>query len=78
MKTTLNLDDELLRSAKRHAAERGTTLTAVLEDALRRLLTATEPPRYTFRFPVERGGRALVDVSSNAALYELLDIAEQP
>jgi hypothetical protein len=35
MKTTVDIDDRLLRRAKALAAERGTTLRAVLEDALR-------------------------------------------
>ncbi|MDQ3710158.1 MAG: type II toxin-antitoxin system VapB family antitoxin [Actinomycetota bacterium] len=44
MKTTLNLDDELLRRAKRRAAARGTTLTALVEEGLRAALV--EPPRW--------------------------------
>jgi len=43
MKTTLNLDDELLGRAKRRAAARGTTLTALVEEGLRAALV--EPPR---------------------------------
>ncbi len=38
MKTTVEIDDELLRRAKIRAAEQGSTLRSVLEDALRRLL----------------------------------------
>jgi Bacterial antitoxin of type II TA system, VapB len=36
MKTTLELDDSLLREAKGVAAQRGTTLKAIIEHALRR------------------------------------------
>jgi len=58
MKTTLNLDEELLRQAKQHAAERGTTLTAVVEDALRaRLHTAPARRRFRLAFPVVAGHR---------------------
>lgn len=38
MKTTLELDDALLREAKGVAAQRGTTLKAIIEHALRREL----------------------------------------
>ncbi|HVL59735.1 MAG TPA: type II toxin-antitoxin system VapB family antitoxin [Burkholderiaceae bacterium] len=40
MKTTLEIDDDLLRRAKQAALERGTTLRAVVEEALSRALRA--------------------------------------
>jgi hypothetical protein len=42
MKTTIEISDPLLQRAKRLAAKRGTTLKAVIEDALRRELAAAE------------------------------------
>ena len=42
MKTTLDIHDELLARAKRHARTTGRPLRAVVEDGLRRLLA--EPP----------------------------------
>ena len=42
MKTTIEISDPLLRRAKKLAAKRGTTLKAVIEDALRRELAAAE------------------------------------
>lgn len=42
MRTTLNLDDTLVRAAKRHAAEGGRTLTSVVEQGLRAVLE--QPP----------------------------------
>jgi hypothetical protein len=75
MKTTLNLDEELLREAKKRAAERGTTLRQVVEDALRDALAepdAHEP--YAFDFPVvDGGGPPLVDVADRDALYERME-----
>jgi len=75
MKTTLNLDEHLIREAKKRAAERGTTLTHLVEEALRDALT--EPPpdgTYTFRFPVvDGGGPPLVDVADRDALYDLME-----
>jgi hypothetical protein len=35
MRTTVRLPDELMRVAKRFAADRGTTLTAVMSESLR-------------------------------------------
>ncbi|OGQ26087.1 MAG: hypothetical protein A2138_17510 [Deltaproteobacteria bacterium RBG_16_71_12] len=45
MKTTVEMSDVLLRRAKKLAARRGTTLRAVIEDALRAALEAEEGPR---------------------------------
>ena len=42
MKTTLNIQDELLIRAKQHAQRTGRTLRAVVEDGLRRVLSATD------------------------------------
>ncbi|OFX24137.1 MAG: hypothetical protein A2V77_12180 [Anaeromyxobacter sp. RBG_16_69_14] len=42
MKTTVEIADPLFRRAKRLAAKRGTTLKAVIEDALRTELAAAE------------------------------------
>lgn len=47
MKTTVELTDALLREAKRVAHERGTTLRALIEDGLRRVLD--DLPRKPFR-----------------------------
>lgn len=38
MRTTIQLDDQLLLEAKKHAAQTGRTLKAVIEDALREAL----------------------------------------
>lgn len=47
MKTTLDIQDELLRRAKRHAQRTGRTLRAVVEEGLRQVLSTTDPsPRY--------------------------------
>lgn len=79
MRTTLNLDDDLLRDAKRLAAERGTTLTALMEDALRIVVRRVEKPapRRRVRLPTSgvpgEGFMPGVDVSDNAALRDLLD-----
>ena len=45
MKTTLNIQDELLTRAKRHAKRTGRPLRAVVEDGLRQLLSTEVPPQ---------------------------------
>jgi hypothetical protein len=49
MKTTLDIDDRLLERAKRHASAQGTTLRAVVEEALRERLAPR--PKATSRYP---------------------------
>lgn len=75
MKTTLNIDDRLMREAKKLAAERGTTLTQVVEEALR---AAVHPParRVEFRLdlPTVKGDRPPdVDIADRTALTDLMD-----
>ena len=76
MRTTVSIHDELLESAKLRARERGVTLSRLVEDGLRRELAAVEEPGEITPLPVFRGGHGLlpgVDITSNRALYELLD-----
>ncbi len=77
MRTTIRLDDALLREAKTHAAQTGRTLTAVIEDALRaslhRSIQRPERPIPVFQ-PVRHAGlQPGVDLSDSAALLELMD-----
>ena len=76
MRTTIRLDDELLTRAKRAALERGTTLTAVIEDALRRALApAGDGGREPFRMITFRGNglQPGVDLDDTASLLDLMD-----
>ena len=75
MKTTLNIDDQVLRNAKQQAAREGITLTALVEEALRaRLLEAPAKTAYRFHPRVVRGRRPPnVDISERDALYEVID-----
>ena len=51
MRTTVNLDDELLRRAKERAARQGRTLSEVVSDALRVLLAEQAGPRREVTLP---------------------------
>ena len=75
MKTTLNLDDHLLRLAKESAAERGVTLTQVVEEALSaavlpRVRTAAFRLRWT---PVAGDAPPRVDVADRVAMYDRME-----
>jgi len=75
MRTTIDVDEHLLRAFKARAAERGTTLSAEIEEALRvdaarRAAPPTKPFKLrTFDVKLPPG----VDVNSNTALNEFLD-----
>jgi hypothetical protein len=74
MKTTLNLDDELLHQAKRRAAEQRGTLTSVVEEGLRMVLGRRSEPSYRLDLPTFTGDRPpRVEVADREALYEVLD-----
>lgn len=45
MRTTVRLSDDLLRQAKKKAAKEGRTLTSLLEEGLRAVLTETRNVR---------------------------------
>ncbi len=77
MRTTIRLDDDLMRQAKHYAAEQNMTLTAVFHRALRELLARRQrfgererTPLPTFR---GRGLQAGVDLDDTAALLELME-----
>lgn len=58
MRTTLNLDDDLMRSVKKHAVETDRTISAIIETALRNLIEQeqrTDRP-YRLRWKTVRGG----------------------
>lgn len=83
MRTTIRLDDELLRAAKRHAIATGRTLTAVIEDALRETLARSQAPASgpPVALPIAQGGGRLqpgVDLDDGAALLELMEAPDAP
>jgi hypothetical protein len=76
MRTTVAIDDEVLDAAKRRAQARGTTLSRLVEHALRRELAAPCDPTERPVVPVVsgRGGlRTGVDPASNQALLALVE-----
>ena len=77
MKTTLNIDDRVMSRLREEAARRQTTISALVEAALRRILAETshgaERKRARPVLPTWRSGGTLVDVSNRAELYSAMD-----
>ena len=77
MKTTLDLNDQLLADAKALAAQQRTSLTRLIEEGLQLRLRAEAagPARGKGRLPVYKGRGGLVagvDPRSNKSLLEAL------
>lgn len=77
MRTTLNLDDELMKQVKRKAAETGRTMTSIIEEGLRESLRRPRPPgseSYRLEMVTVKGRlRAGVDLKDRDALYDLME-----
>lgn len=80
MRTTINLDDDVLRGAKELAAASGRTLTAVIEDALRAQLAWQAEPGRRVELPTFSGNglQPGVDLDDNAALLDLMESEPGP
>ena len=83
MRTTIRLPDDLLREARRKAAETDRTLTSLIEDALRAALRGRpqtgedpEPARLT----TYGSGGILpgVDLDDSAALLDRMESSDRP
>ena len=76
MRTTLNLDDELMRNVKQQAAATGRSLTEVIELYLRLGLVGEQTPRAGYRLGFTTvSGQLLpgVDVTDRDSLYERME-----
>jgi hypothetical protein len=81
MRTTITLDDALIREAKLAAAKSGKSLNKLVEDAIRDTLARQKmvKPRQYIELPVFKGGRGArpgVDITDSAALLDLMDRAD--
>ncbi len=77
MRTTVTLDDELFREAKRRAADEGRTLGDLINEALReRLARQRRRPSEEPWEPVTFGGGGPlpgIDITNNAAVRDAMD-----
>lgn len=79
MRTTIRLDDQLLKTAKKYAYEQGKSLTAVIEDALRHSLSrlANRQKRPPVKLTTVKGDglHPGIDLEDSASL---LSVMEEP
>ena len=73
MKTTLNIDDGVMRRLRREAARTGRTMSELVETALRGLLRAKATTVELRPLPSFKSGGALVDVADREALYRAME-----
>jgi hypothetical protein len=78
MRTTVRLDEHLLRQAKREAHERGETLTSLIENGLRLVLAGSQMRRRRKRvkLPVSREGGGVasgIDLNDSVALLDRME-----
>ena len=77
MRTTVRIDDDLLRRVRKRAAEEGRTLTALIEEGLK--LVTQKPKRgsrHTVDLPVSKasgGTLPRVDINRSAELEEVMN-----
>ena len=78
MRTTIRLDENLLKEAKRQAAESGMTLTAIIEDSLRERLArrksaAAKREQIRLHTAGKGGVRPGVDLDDSATLIDAME-----
>ncbi|GIW41568.1 MAG: hypothetical protein KatS3mg076_2145 [Candidatus Binatia bacterium] len=75
MRTTLDIEDQLLRRAKELAAKEGKTLTRIVEEALReRLALRRKTKGFRLRLLTKKGRPVPgVNVADRDALYERME-----
>ena len=75
MRTTVNIDDQLLTFAKHRAVERGVSLASVIEDALRESFATPALERKTVRLITSSGPgvKPGVDLDNGRALLDVMD-----
>ena len=76
-KTTINIDDEVMERLKEEAARRKTTMGALVEAGIRRILAEEQTPAPVAGdlppLPLANMGEPLVDIADREALDEALD-----
>jgi hypothetical protein len=77
MRTTINVDDQLLMQAKAQAATLGVTLTQLIEDALRESLMRREHVEHRGRVRMitmkGTGTRPGIDLDNSQSLLEIME-----
>jgi len=76
MRTTLILDDQLMREIKSRAARNGTTVTAIVDRALREHVNQDKAVKADYRLKMPTVGGKLrpgVDLADRDRLHDIMD-----
>jgi hypothetical protein len=73
MKTTLTIPDRVFADIKREAARQHSTISSVVEAALRMYLQRSKEQPRPLELPSFDGGRMLVDICDREKLHDLFD-----
>jgi hypothetical protein len=76
MRTTVDINEELLREAKKRAAEEGRPLRAIIEDALRAMIQASPSgqKRFQLQWRTEKGRlQPGVRIEDRQSLFDLME-----
>ena len=82
MRTTIRIDEQLLKEAKQLSARSGRSLTSIIEDALRESLARQRASgqREPIRLVIFKGKGLLpgVDLDDSASLLEIMESSDAP
>ena len=82
MKTTFNIDDNLMRQLRVEAARRGITMTEIVEAGIRHMVANRngnqEPKQELPPLPTKAMGMAKVDIANREELYRIFDEEKPP
>ena len=73
MKTTFNIDDNVMTRLREESARQGRTITELVESALRLLLRQQKSRKTLLDLPSFEGGAPRVNIANREALYDLMD-----
>ena len=73
MKTTVNIDDNVMTRLRLESAQTGRMMSELVETALRRLLQSRPEPVALQSLPTFDSGGALVDIADREALYQAME-----
>jgi hypothetical protein len=75
MRTTINIDDQILAIAKHRAIEQGVTLTSIIENALRDTLFKTEKKTGEIQLLTVKGAgvKPGIDLGHSSSLLDIMD-----
>jgi hypothetical protein len=73
MKTTLNIDDKIMKRLKAESVRQGRTMSELLESALRAMFQSRKSLKELPPLPTFEGGIARVNVANREALEDFME-----